>query len=717
MKKVCRLINPIALYIFTLLFLFFKSVQPLVAQVKITGVITDKMNLPLSYANVFIYGTYEGTVTDDSGRFVLTTKLSGTITLGVSHIGMQTSLRKIEIKDLNQDIDFRLKEDDTPLTPVVITAGTFTAGEQNKTELLKPRDIGTTAGTPGDIQSTIEKLPGTQKVGYTEGLFVRGGSDKESKYIMDGMILPNPYYSSVPGLKQQGRSDPFLFSGTIFSAGGYSAQYGQALSSVLILNSNGIADSTLTGGGIHLYGLTAFHTQRWQNTSLYINLNYNDLTPYYKSFNFITQNTTWASPPINKDIKIVLRHKPNENGLFKLYTDISTTQLGVSYNDPLKITKSNFDIKNFNSLINSNYTHCLNNGKTSIFAGVSASFNDDKMNYIGRDLNESEYLYQGKLLAKYNYSNNIRFITGGEYINTQLKGQADSLKSNVNEYLISFFAETEASIGKRIAFRIGLRSEQSSYSNKSTLVPRTSLAYKFSKCSQVSFSYGIFYQLPDKEIILSNPSGLNNQQAEHFIANYQFQKNDRTLRLEMYYKNYRNLVSDYIPQHNYPGHAGYAKGFEVFFRDKTTIDNLDYWISYSYIDSKRKTIIPGKFLTPDYVSTHTVSIVEKYWVPSIGIIISASYNHASKRCFNYLKENREPIKLDIPAYSSFDISISKPFVLFHRQSVMFCSLQNVFGYDKVIGYITIPTFTGPFHVYPAEKRSPFIGIFISMYNN
>ncbi len=66
-----------------------------------------------------------------------------------------------------------------------------------------------------------------------------------------------------PGLNKWRREDPFLFSGTIFSAGGYSAEYGQALSSVLILNSKGIADSTLTGGGIHMYGGTAFHTHRW----------------------------------------------------------------------------------------------------------------------------------------------------------------------------------------------------------------------------------------------------------------------------------------------------------------------------------------------------------------------------------------------------------------------------------------------------------------------
>ncbi len=88
MKKVCLIINPVELYTLTLLLLIITA-QLGVAQVKISGVITDQKNVPLSYANVFIKGTYEGTVTDDSGRFILTTKLTGNLTLGASFIGMQ----------------------------------------------------------------------------------------------------------------------------------------------------------------------------------------------------------------------------------------------------------------------------------------------------------------------------------------------------------------------------------------------------------------------------------------------------------------------------------------------------------------------------------------------------------------------------------------------------------------------------------------------------
>jgi len=45
------------------------------------------------------------------------------------------------------------------------------------------------------------------------------------------MVVQNPFYSSVPDIPSRGRFLAFLFKGTVFSSGGYSAQYGQALSS------------------------------------------------------------------------------------------------------------------------------------------------------------------------------------------------------------------------------------------------------------------------------------------------------------------------------------------------------------------------------------------------------------------------------------------------------------------------------------------------------
>jgi hypothetical protein len=60
---------------------------------------------------------------------------------------------------------------------------------------------------------------------------------EETQQFIDGTLVNNPYYTSVPDIATRGRFSPFLFRGTVFSTGGYSALYGQALSSAVILES------------------------------------------------------------------------------------------------------------------------------------------------------------------------------------------------------------------------------------------------------------------------------------------------------------------------------------------------------------------------------------------------------------------------------------------------------------------------------------------------
>ncbi len=78
-------------------------------------------------------------------------------------------------------INISLKEEVTELKAVVITAGTFEASDQKRATALNPIDIVTTASANGDITSALKTLPGTQQVGESEGLFVRGGTASETQ--------------------------------------------------------------------------------------------------------------------------------------------------------------------------------------------------------------------------------------------------------------------------------------------------------------------------------------------------------------------------------------------------------------------------------------------------------------------------------------------------------------------------------------------------------
>jgi hypothetical protein len=227
------------------------------AQVKITGKVTDQKNQPLPGVSISIEDSYDGTTSDSLGNYSFLTTEKGAHNLKASSSGYKPFEQKILIDSLPVILNISLKEEITELKAVTISAGSFEASDQKKSTVLNPIDIVTTASANGDITSAIKTLPGTQQVGESEGLFVRGGTAQEVKYVIDGTLVNNFYYSSEPGQATRGRFNPFLFKGTIFSSGGYSALYGQALSSVLLLESIDLPDKTSANFGISYLAVNA----------------------------------------------------------------------------------------------------------------------------------------------------------------------------------------------------------------------------------------------------------------------------------------------------------------------------------------------------------------------------------------------------------------------------------------------------------------------------
>ena len=82
-----------------------------------------------------------------------------------------------------------LQEEINELDAVTITAGSFTAGDASRRTVFRPLDIATTAGATADIAGALNTLPGTQKVGETGRLFVRGGDGSETRTFIDGLVV------------------------------------------------------------------------------------------------------------------------------------------------------------------------------------------------------------------------------------------------------------------------------------------------------------------------------------------------------------------------------------------------------------------------------------------------------------------------------------------------------------------------------------------------
>src|SRR5690606_41030318 len=110
---------------------------------------------------------------------------------------------------------------------------------------------------------------------------------------------------------------------------GYSAEYGQALSSVLLLNTIDEADQNKTDIGIMTLGGTLGNTQKWAKSSLSVNASYINLAPYNALF---PDRNDWEKPVESASGEAVYR-RHFDSGLLKLYTAFDASNFELTQED------------------------------------------------------------------------------------------------------------------------------------------------------------------------------------------------------------------------------------------------------------------------------------------------------------------------------------------------------------------------------------------------
>lgn len=688
-------------------------------QTKISGVVTNSKKEPLPSANVFIKNSYDGASTGMDGNFSFTTTEAGEVTLVASYIGYKPWEQKITLNKKPVTITIILQENSALMKTVVISAGSFEASDENKAVILKPLDILLTAGASGDVYGALNTLPGTQQVGDKEGLFVRGGSAAETKTIIDEMVVQNPFYSSIPDVQQRGRFSPSLFKGTMFSSGGYSAQYGQALSSTLILKSQDIAPATTSSLSLMMLGFGGMHTEHWEDRSLTVAADYYNLAPYKKLF---PGRYEYDEAPVTKDASVIYREKFSTNGMLKFYSTYSGSDLSIYlHNINLPDNKDLFRLQNKNFYLNASYRDIFSKEYT-FFAGASYSTNIDNIVFQNNVIKTTDNLAQAKVtLSKELWSGG--FLNSGAEIESPFYEEGyNGASYHLSKPFTAAFTELETPVLPSIAARFGLRYENSTIIDKTNLAPRFAMAWQLSDHGQINLAYGRFFENPERQFLFQTRS-LSFEQATHYIINYQHLTDETTFRIEAYYKDYSNLVKTNAPITNnvyYPligtyfnnAGKGYAKGIDIFWRDETSLKSFDYWISYSYLDTKRDYHnFPG-MATPVFAVPHTASFVGKYFMQSIMTAFSGTFTYASGRPY-YNPNNADFLSDRTKAYEKLALSVSYLTNVFGNFTVIYASLDNVLGRNNVFGYQYSDDGARREEIGAAMGRTFFLGMFIN----
>lgn len=688
----------------TLLF-FLIATTSLSAQHLITGEVKDEKGQPVPFANVYLKTVFDGNSTDEQGQFSFTTEATGMAIIAVSCLGYQNYEQSIEIKD-SLKVSFVIKKGSNQLSEVVITAGAFEASDEKKITILKPLDIVTNAGAAGDVYGALQTLPGVSQVNDETGIFVRGGEAYETKTIIDGALVAKPFFGDTPDVPARGRFNPFLFKGTLFSTGGYSAEYGQALSSVLLLNTYDIPKNNEYSLSLNAAGVGLSSVKVWkEKTALLFSGNYTNLKPL---FSLIPQNREWTKPPKGGGGAMGFRHRFNNGALFKSYFQYQHGSIGLGFPHPTRPEMGrSFSGNNDNIFWNNIYRGFL--GKNwSIKALVALNYDKDHNDLDEDHFGSEESSLQSRLTLSREWGN-VRLKTGIEWLQSEGNYYYNTFSNELTNTYTALFSEFDIKFSRKLALRLGARAENNSLIAKSNVAPRVSLAYKTAAKSQVSFAYGHFFQQPEPDFFWG-PQELQFEEATHYIFNYQWITDDQTFRVELYQKDYDQLVRADGLNYNNQG-FGFARGVDIFWRDKLLVKRLDYWLSYSYLDAERLYRDFPTTAAPTFTTKHTLNVIANYRT-NARTRLGLSYTYASGR--PYFNPNNPVYLADrTKDYHNLNLNASYLTSISGNFTVIYMSLRNPLQFDQVFSYYYSADGASRTPKTPASDWSIFAGVSIS----
>lgn len=199
----------------------------------IYGKITDDNAKVLELVNIAVLGTSYGVTSDSRGQYTLNLPSDTLLNVVFSFVGYQQESVKVKLKPGEQrKIDVTLNSSSTTLSDVVVSDRQINSATITR---IDAREISLVPSSgAGGVEDIVKTLPGVSSTNELSSQYnVRGGNFDENLIYINGIEVYKPFL--VGSGQQEGMSiiNPRLVSNIDFSAGGFSAEYGDKLSSAL----------------------------------------------------------------------------------------------------------------------------------------------------------------------------------------------------------------------------------------------------------------------------------------------------------------------------------------------------------------------------------------------------------------------------------------------------------------------------------------------------
>ena len=266
-----------------LVFLSLSASAQTLPTATIYGKVTDEDNHPIEWVNVVVTDLLVGQSTNSRGAYEIHVLSDTTLVVSFSMMGYEQQKVTVHLKrGEKRKLDVTLRSTITNLPDVVISDRAIEASSLTR---LDAKQATMLPAMGGGVENLIKTLPGVVSNSELSSQYtVRGGNFDENLIYVNGVEIYRPFL--VGSGQQEGLSfvNSRLVNNIEFSAGGFAAEYGDKMSSVLDVTykkpreTAGSLTLSLLGAEAHVEGTTGHEKfsylvgARYKNTALALNM-------------------------------------------------------------------------------------------------------------------------------------------------------------------------------------------------------------------------------------------------------------------------------------------------------------------------------------------------------------------------------------------------------------------------------------------------------------
>jgi hypothetical protein len=289
-------------------------------QTCLKGVVTDSIANPIEAVSVSLLNASTGIYTDKHGTYTLNVPGDGNEYVVVySHIGFKSERRTIRCDRPEIIINITLFENVAEIGEVTVNTrkDDFTALFMR----IPVKDIHLLPSASGSFEAILKTMPGVSSNNeLTSQYSVRGGNFDENIVYVNDIEIFRPFL--IRSGQQEGLSfiNPDLISSVRFSSGGFSAIYGDRMSSVLDISyktpvsNKGSVNPGLLTSSVHYEG-----TSKDKKLSYLIGLRYKSSRLMLK-----TLDARGDYQPVFADIQSLINYKTGKKSTLSLLSTFSS---------------------------------------------------------------------------------------------------------------------------------------------------------------------------------------------------------------------------------------------------------------------------------------------------------------------------------------------------------------------------------------------------------